>query len=65
MDIATQKGNLIKWIQELDDSEILDKLEFIKSEETFDSEKEWKRSISIEEARIKSKEFSKRLPWKK
>ena len=65
MNIATQKDNLIKWIQTIEDSKILNKIESIKSEETFDFEKEWARSISVEEARKKSKEFIKSLPWKK
>lgn len=65
MNIATQKDNLIKWIQTIEDSKILNKIESIKSEETFDFEKEWARSISVEESRKKSKEFIKSLPWKK
>jgi hypothetical protein len=65
MNIATQKDNLIKWIQTIEDSKILNKIESIKSEETFDFEKEWARGISVEEARKKSKEFIKSLPWKK
>lgn len=65
MNIATQKDNLIKWIQTIEDSKILNKIESIKSEETFDFEKEWTRGISVEEARKKSKEFIKSLPWKK
>ncbi|WP_396192576.1 hypothetical protein [Flavobacterium sp.] len=65
MNIATQKDNLIKWIQTIEDATILKKIESIKSEETFDFEKEWARSVSLEEARKKSKEFIKTLPWKK
>lgn len=65
MNIATQKDNLIKWIQTIEDATILKKIESIKSEETFDFEKEWARSVSLEEARKKSQEFIKTLPWKK
>ena len=65
MNIATQKDNLIRWIQTLEDTTILKKIESIKSEDTFDFEKEWERSISLEEARKKSQEFIKTLPWKK
>ena len=65
MDLATQKKDLIKWIHTIEDSAVLKKLESIKSEETFDFDKEWERSISIEEARNKSKEFIKSLPWEK
>ncbi len=35
MNIATQKDNLIKWIQTIEDSKILNKIESIKSEETW------------------------------
>lgn len=65
MNIATQKDNLIKWIQTIEDATILKKIESIKSEETFDFEKEWVRGVSLEEARKNSQEFIKKLPWKK
>ncbi len=65
MDLATQKKDLIKWIHSIEDAAILKKLESIKLEETFDFDKEWERGVSIEDARIKSKEFIKSLPWKK
>lgn len=65
MNIATQKDNLIKWIQTIEDATVLKKIESIKSEETFDFEKEWVRGVSVEEARKKSQEFIKTLPWKK
>jgi hypothetical protein len=65
MDLATQKNDLIKWIHTIEDATILKKLESIKLEETFDFDKDWERGVSIEDARIKSKEFIKSLPWKK
>ena len=65
MNIVTQKENLIKWIQTIEDSKILNKLESIKSEDTFDFEKEWARSISGDELREKTKKYIKSLPWKK
>lgn len=65
MNIATQKDNLIKWIQTIEDATILKKIESIKSDDTFDFEKEWARGVSVEEARKKSQEFIKTLPWKK
>ncbi len=65
MNIATQKDNLIKWIQTIEDSKILNKLESIKSEDTFDFEKEWAKSISIDELRERTKKYIKSLPWKK
>ena len=62
MNIATQKDNLIKWIKTIEEAKILNKLESIKAEETFDFEKEWSRSISIKAARKKSNEFIQSLP---
>ncbi len=61
MDLATQKKDLIKWIHSIEYAAILKKLETIKLEETFDFEKEWKRGVSLEEARNKSKKFIKSL----
>lgn len=65
MDLAAQKNDLIKWIQSIEDSDILNKLEFIKSEETFDFDKEWERSISGDELRERTKKHLMSLPWKK
>lgn len=65
MNIATQKDNIIKWIQTIEDAAILNRLESIKSEENFDFEKHWQRSTSIKDARKNSQDFIKALPWKK
>ena len=43
MDLATQKKDLIKWIHSIEDSDVLKKLESIKSEETFDFDKDWEQ----------------------
>jgi hypothetical protein len=65
MNLTTQKSELIKWINSIEDVTILKKIENIKSETTFDFEKEWARGVSIEDARKKSNEFITSLPWKK
>jgi hypothetical protein len=65
MDLATQKKDLIKWIHSIEDSDVLKKLESIKSEETFDFDKEWERSISGDELRERTKKHLNSLPWKK
>jgi hypothetical protein len=65
MNLTTQKSELINWINSIEDVTILKKIEVIKSETSFDFEKEWARSISVDEARKKSTEFIKSLPWKK
>ena len=61
MDLDIQKKDLIKQIHSIKYSAVLKKLESIISEETFDFDKEWERGVSIEDARIKSKEFIKSL----
>ncbi len=65
MNLATKKDKLIKWIQTIEDSKILHKLEVIQQETTFDFEKEWARSISGDELRERTKKHLKSLPWKK
>jgi hypothetical protein len=64
MDMIVQKEALIKWIHSIEDSKVLDKIEEIKRS-AFDFEKEWEKSLSISQARQKTKDFVKSLPWKK
>ena len=65
MNISTQKSELIKWINSLEDTSVLNKIERIKSELSLDFEKEWNKGVSIDDARKNSKEFINSLDWKK
>lgn len=65
MKLTAQKSELIKWINSIEDVTILKKIEVIKSETSFDFEKEWARSISGDELRERTKKHLKSLPWKK
>jgi len=65
MNLTTQKSKLIKWINSIKDVTILKEIERIKSETTFDFEKEWERSISGDELTEKTKKHLKSLPLKK
>ncbi|MFY7743377.1 MAG: hypothetical protein ACOVQR_12070 [Flavobacterium sp.] len=65
MNLTAQKSELIKWINSIEDVTILKKIEVIKSETSFDFEKEWARSISGDELRERTKKHLKSLPWKK
>lgn len=65
MNIAAEKEILIHWIKTIDDIETISKLKEIKIEEDFDFEKEWKRSISGDELKKRTKNFIKTLPWEK
>lgn len=65
MDIVAEKEILMQWIKAIDNSEIISKIKDIKKEEDFDFEKEWKRSISGEELKKRTKNFIKTLSWEK
>lgn len=49
MDIASEKIVLKNWIDTISDPNIIEQIMEIKSNEKFDFEKEWARSISGEE----------------
>ena len=65
MNLTAQKSELIKWINSIEDVTILKKIEVIKSETSFDFEKEWAKSITGDELRERTKKHLKSLPWKK
>lgn len=67
MDIAVEKKELIKWINSLDNPDVIQQIKHIQERNTepFDFEKEWTKGITIDEARKKTSDFIKSLPWKK
>ena len=65
MDIASEKVVLKNWIDSISDPNIIEQIMEIKSNEKFDFEKEWAKSITITEARTKSKKMIASLPWKR
>jgi hypothetical protein len=65
MDIAIQKAELIEWIGSLTDEAIIKDIMAVKTKKEFDFEKEWAKSVSIENALERSKHFISALPWKK
>jgi len=67
MDIAVEKKEIIQWINSLDNPFIIEQIKRIKKNESesFDFEREWKQGLSIEDARKKTADFIKSLPWKK
>jgi len=65
MDIASEKVVLKNWIDTITDPDIIEQIIEIKSHTKFDFEKEWTKSISITEARTKSKKMIASLPWKR
>lgn len=56
MDIAVEKKEIIKWINSLENPIVIEQIKSIKNRDTgfFDFEEEWKRSITIDEARKKN-----------
>lgn len=67
MDIAVEKKEIVKWLNSLDNPAVIEQIKQIKKRNTepFDFEKEWENGISIDEARKKTADFIKSLPWKK
>lgn len=65
MNVLTRKKELINWISSIEDVSILQEIEKIKKQETFDFEKEFERGVSTNELKEKTTKFIKALPWKK
>lgn len=66
MDIAVEKKEIMEWLNSLDNPAVVEQIKRIKKRntESFDFEKEWENGISIDEARKKTANFIKKLPWK-
>lgn len=65
MNITAEKNEIIEWINSLDDLVVIEKIKSIKRDsQPFDFDKEWKKAITIEQARKRSKEYISGLPWK-
>lgn len=65
MNLASEKSELIKWINSLENPSIIAELNKIRKREHFDFEKEQERGISGEEMKKRTTDFLKTLPWKK
>lgn len=56
METTISKKELIDWISKLEDKKILDELSTIKRNATFNFDEEFKKGISLEEAKKRSVE---------
>ena len=65
MEIATQKKEIIDWILAIEDQAVLNEIEMLKTQSSFDFDEEFKKGISGEELKKRTTEFIKSLPWKK
>ena len=54
METATYKKDIIDWISQLEDQKILMEIASIKRNATFNFEEEFKKGITLEEARKRS-----------
>jgi len=61
MEIATQKKEIIDWILSLEDQTVLNEIEILKKQTSFDFDEEFKKGISGEELKIRTTEFLKTL----
>jgi len=64
MNLAAEKNEIIRWVNSLENPVTIAEINKIRKKEKFYFEKEWKEGMSISEARKKSAEFIKSLPWK-
>ena len=64
METATYKKDIIDWISQLEDQKILMEIASIKRNATFNFEEEFKKGITLEEARERSMDKI-RSYWKK
>lgn len=66
MENVVDKKELIDWIQDCDNKEVLLKIQLLKKEtEPFDFDTEFEKGLSSLEFKEKTTEFLKSLPWKK
>ena len=65
MEIATQKKEIIDWILAIEDQAVLNEIEVLKKQNSFDFDEEFKKGLTVEEFRKRTTEFIKSLPWKK
>lgn len=65
MNLAVEKKEIIQWINSLENETILKELKQIKNKHTFEFDENWKKGLSIKEARKASADLIKTFPWKK
>jgi hypothetical protein len=61
MEIATQKKEIIDWILSIEDQAVLDEIEMLKTQSSFDFDEEFKKGLTVEEFRKRTTEFLKTL----
>lgn len=63
--ITKRKKEIIKWINSIEDAEVIEQIENFQKQQAFDFEKELKNTISMEELKKRTTDFLQSLEWKK
>jgi len=65
MDIATQKKEIIDWILSIEDQAVLNEIEILKKQTSFDFDEEFKKGLTTEQFRTAIKDRIKSYNWEK
>jgi hypothetical protein len=65
MEIATQKKEIIDWILSIEDQEVLNEIEILKKQTSFNFDEEFKKGLTTEQFRTAIKERIKSYNWKR
>lgn len=65
MEIATQKKEIIDWILSIEDQAVLNEIEILKKQTSFDFDEEFKKGLTTEQFRTAIKDRIKSYNWEK
>lgn len=65
MEIVAQKKEIIDWILSIEDQSVLNEIEIIKKQTSFDFDEEFKKGLTVDQFRTAIKERIKTYNWKK
>lgn len=65
MEIVTQKKEIIDWILSIEDQAVLNEIEVIKKQNSFNFDEEFKKGLTADQFRTAIKERIKSYDWKR
>ena len=65
MEIATQKKEIIDWILSIEDQTVLDEIETLKKQTSFNFDEEFKKGLTPDQFRTVIKDRIKSYNWKR
>ncbi len=65
MEIVAQKKEIIDWILSIEDQAVLDEIEVLKKQTSFNFDQEFKKGLTTEQFRTAIKERIKSYDWKR